>query len=218
MDIDEQTEQARQRALHLAAEVAETEDSNVPVLLLQLKGTLLHLGDKTLSDLFGCQLGCRGQPERVVVIKNKIYDLRPPIHTNPDQFENSTPVWPSIHTETVLEHQKQNFLKTLSEWIGGSYQFSTRARTSDFPPARKVKQIWQRSALFAKSYFAHFEKKFVFTQDCITKKVLSYFEIWKKSASGAQCLCFTYKFASVLWSIISRSGLRNYKHVQGVPM
>jgi len=41
MDIDEQTELARQRALHLAAEVAETDDSNVPVLLLQLKGTLL---------------------------------------------------------------------------------------------------------------------------------------------------------------------------------
>lgn len=40
MDIGEQTEQARQRALHLAAEVAETEDSNVLVLLLQLKGTL----------------------------------------------------------------------------------------------------------------------------------------------------------------------------------
>lgn len=39
MESDEQTEQARQRALHLAAEVAETDDSNVPVLLLQLKGT-----------------------------------------------------------------------------------------------------------------------------------------------------------------------------------
>lgn len=34
MDVDE----VRQRALHLAAEVAETDDSNVPVLLLQLKG------------------------------------------------------------------------------------------------------------------------------------------------------------------------------------
>lgn len=40
VDGDEETEQARQRALHLAAEVAETDDSNVPVLLLQLKGTL----------------------------------------------------------------------------------------------------------------------------------------------------------------------------------
>lgn len=39
MESNEQTEQARQRALHLAAEVAETDDSNVPVLLLQLKGT-----------------------------------------------------------------------------------------------------------------------------------------------------------------------------------
>ena len=38
MDVDEHTEQVRQRALHLAAEVAETDDSNVPVLLLQLKG------------------------------------------------------------------------------------------------------------------------------------------------------------------------------------
>ena len=34
MEVDE----VRQRALHLAAEVAETDDSNVPVLLLQLKG------------------------------------------------------------------------------------------------------------------------------------------------------------------------------------
>ena len=41
MDADEHTEQVRQRALHLAAEVAETDDSNVPVLLLQLKGNLL---------------------------------------------------------------------------------------------------------------------------------------------------------------------------------
>ena len=40
MDVDEHTEQVRQRALHLAAEVAETDDSNVPVLLLQLKGIL----------------------------------------------------------------------------------------------------------------------------------------------------------------------------------
>ena len=39
VDGDEETEQARQRALHLAAEVAETDDGNVPVLLLQLKGT-----------------------------------------------------------------------------------------------------------------------------------------------------------------------------------
>ena len=38
MEVDDQTEQLRQRALHLAAEVAETGDSNVPVLLLQLKG------------------------------------------------------------------------------------------------------------------------------------------------------------------------------------
>ena len=52
MDVDEQTEQARQRALHLAAEVAETDNSNVPVLLLQLKGkfTLLHRDDKKIWD------------------------------------------------------------------------------------------------------------------------------------------------------------------------
>lgn len=43
VDGDEETEQARQRALHLAAEVAETDDSNVPVLLLQLKD-ILDLG------------------------------------------------------------------------------------------------------------------------------------------------------------------------------
>lgn len=43
MESNEQTEQARQRALHLAAEVAETDDSNVPVLLLQLKGTLVKI-------------------------------------------------------------------------------------------------------------------------------------------------------------------------------
>ena len=43
MESDEQTEQARQRALHLADEVAETDDSNVPVLLLQLKGTLMKI-------------------------------------------------------------------------------------------------------------------------------------------------------------------------------
>ena len=44
MDVDEHTEQVRQRALHLAAEVAETDDSNVTVLLLQLKGifVLVH--------------------------------------------------------------------------------------------------------------------------------------------------------------------------------
>ena len=44
MDVDEHTEQVRQCALHLAAEVAETDDSNVTVLLLQLKGifVLVH--------------------------------------------------------------------------------------------------------------------------------------------------------------------------------
>ena len=73
-----------------------------------------------------------------------------------------------------------------------------RLPTREEPPARKAKQIWRRSALFAKGYLAHFEKKFVFTRDWITKKVLSYFKIWKKSASGAQCSCFSYKFASVL--------------------
>ena len=41
MESDEQTQKARERALHLTAEVAETDDSNVPVLLLQLKGILL---------------------------------------------------------------------------------------------------------------------------------------------------------------------------------
>lgn len=40
MEVDDQMEQLRQRALHLAAEVAETGDSNVPVLLLQLKEIL----------------------------------------------------------------------------------------------------------------------------------------------------------------------------------
>lgn len=40
MENDDKTEQARERALHLAAEVAETDDRNVPVLLLQLKGNL----------------------------------------------------------------------------------------------------------------------------------------------------------------------------------
>ena len=73
-----------------------------------------------------------------------------------------------------------------------------RLPTREDPPARKAKQIWRRSALFAKGYLAHFQKKFVFTRDCITKKVLSYFEIWKKSASGAQCSCFRYKWALVL--------------------
>ncbi|XP_078378512.1 IQ calmodulin-binding motif-containing protein 1-like [Oculina patagonica] len=44
MENDEYTvEEARQRALHLAAEVAETDDSNVTVLLLQLKD-ILDLG------------------------------------------------------------------------------------------------------------------------------------------------------------------------------
>ena len=81
-----------------------------------------------------------------------------------------------------------------------------RLPTREEPPARKAKQIWRRSALFAKGYLAHFENKFVFTRDCITKKVLSYFEIWKKSASGTQCSCFRYKWALVLWSIMSRSG------------
>ena len=76
-----------------------------------------------------------------------------------------------------------------------------RARQTSYPRGstrEESKQIWRRSALFAKGYFSHFEKKFVFTRDWITKKVLIYFKIWKKSASGAQCSCFRYKFASVL--------------------
>ena len=32
------TQEVRQKILHLAAEVAETDDNNVPVLLLQLRG------------------------------------------------------------------------------------------------------------------------------------------------------------------------------------
>ena len=48
MESNDQTEQARQRALHLAAEVAETDDSNVPVLLLQLKGTLVKIINHSL--------------------------------------------------------------------------------------------------------------------------------------------------------------------------
>ena len=39
MEIEEETQHFRERALHLAAEVAETDDSNVPLLLLRLKGT-----------------------------------------------------------------------------------------------------------------------------------------------------------------------------------
>ena len=38
-----------------------------------------------------------------------------------------------------------------------------RLATREDPLARKAKQIWRRSALFAKGYFALFEKKFVFT-------------------------------------------------------
>ena len=91
-----------------------------------------------------------------------------------------------------------------------------QASTREEPPARKAKQIWRRSALFAKGYLAHFEKKFVFTRDCITKKVLSYFEIWKKSASGAQCSCFRYKWALVLCRSCLDRGPRKYKHVQEV--
>lgn len=52
MESNEQTEQARQRALHLAAEVAETDDSNVPVLLLQLKGTLVKIIYRSWSLMF----------------------------------------------------------------------------------------------------------------------------------------------------------------------
>ena len=37
-DSIDDTEGLRERALHLAAEVAETDDNNVPVLLLRLKG------------------------------------------------------------------------------------------------------------------------------------------------------------------------------------
>lgn len=37
-DTDSETEELRERALHLAAEVAEMDDCNVPVLLLRLKG------------------------------------------------------------------------------------------------------------------------------------------------------------------------------------
>ncbi|PFX32443.1 IQ calmodulin-binding motif-containing protein 1 [Stylophora pistillata] len=58
MEIDEQTQQTRERALHLAAEVAETDDSNVPVLLLQLKDILdlapprSSLGELLRKDLW----------------------------------------------------------------------------------------------------------------------------------------------------------------------
>ena len=52
MESNDQTEQARQRALHLAAEVAETDDSNVPVLLLQLKGTLVKIINHSWSLMF----------------------------------------------------------------------------------------------------------------------------------------------------------------------
>jgi hypothetical protein len=38
MESETDTEEIKQRALHLAAEVAETDDSNMPVLLLGLKG------------------------------------------------------------------------------------------------------------------------------------------------------------------------------------
>lgn len=48
MEGGSQTEQLRQRALHLAAEVAETNDDNVPVLLLQLK-EILDLGPPSSS-------------------------------------------------------------------------------------------------------------------------------------------------------------------------
>lgn len=62
MANDEQTEEARQRALHLAAEVAETDDSNVTVLLLQLKGNL-HFN--LYRNLFGID-------QQVVEIVNQI--------------------------------------------------------------------------------------------------------------------------------------------------
>ena len=51
------------------------------------------------------------------------------------------------------------------------------ARQTSYPKwttREESKTICRRSALFAKGYFAHFEKKSVFTRDCITKKVLSY--------------------------------------------
>lgn len=38
---DEEIHKVRQQILHLAAEVAETDDGNVPVLLLQLKGAII---------------------------------------------------------------------------------------------------------------------------------------------------------------------------------
>lgn len=58
MEIDERTQQNRERALHLAAEVAETDDFNVPVLLLQLREILdlapprSSLGEVLRKDLW----------------------------------------------------------------------------------------------------------------------------------------------------------------------
>ena len=47
-----------------------------------------------------------------------------------------------------------------------------RLPTREDPLARKAKQIWRRSALFAKGYFALFEKKVVFTEIVSPRKFL----------------------------------------------
>ena len=47
-----------------------------------------------------------------------------------------------------------------------------RLPTGEDPLARKAKQIWRRSALFAKGYFALFEKKVVFTEIVSPRKFL----------------------------------------------
>ena len=47
-----------------------------------------------------------------------------------------------------------------------------RLPTREDPLARKAKQIWRRSALFAKGYSALFEKKVVFTETVSPRKFL----------------------------------------------
>ena len=47
-----------------------------------------------------------------------------------------------------------------------------RLPTGEDPLARKAKQIWRRSALFAKGYFPLFEKKVVFTEIVSPRKFL----------------------------------------------
>ena len=92
-----------------------------------------------------------------------------------------------------------------------------RLPTREDPPARKAKQIWRRSALFAKGYFAHFEKKFVSLPETVSPR--KFLVISKYGRKVLPELNARVLGTSSHWccdrSCLDR-GPRKYKHVQEV--